>query len=145
MNREDPFEHLIVDLKEKQKCFAREYLIDNNGTQAAIRAGYTRRSAASTSSYLLINPNIREYIARHSRASAVAVNATMEFVILGLMREAVDKSNAGSARVAAYTQIGKYHELGLWSADKADDSLVLQDEDIEILARAKKKLREEEQ
>lgn len=32
-------------MTEKQKRFADEYLIDLNATQAALRAGYARRSA----------------------------------------------------------------------------------------------------
>lgn len=38
---------------EKQRRFFAEYQVDQNGTQAAIRAGYSERSAAVTASRLL--------------------------------------------------------------------------------------------
>lgn len=46
-------------LPEKQAFFVREYVIDFNGTRAAIRAGYSERSAASQAWELLIKPDIQ--------------------------------------------------------------------------------------
>ena len=37
-------------LTDQQQLFCREYLSDRNATQAAIRAGYSKTSAAPTSS-----------------------------------------------------------------------------------------------
>lgn len=52
------------NLTDKQKAFCREYVIDWNGSQAAIRAGYAEASARSQASDLLTNPNIRAEIDR---------------------------------------------------------------------------------
>ncbi|NNU96187.1 terminase small subunit [Anoxybacillus sp. EFIL] len=52
----------MAQLTEKQKRFADEYLIDLNATQAAIRAGYSPRSAAEQASRLLKNAKVRAYI-----------------------------------------------------------------------------------
>lgn len=49
-------------LTEKQKRFCDEYLIDLNATQAAIRAGYSKRNANNIASENLAKPNIKEYI-----------------------------------------------------------------------------------
>lgn len=49
-------------MTKKQKLFAKEYLIDLNGTQAAIRAGYSPDSAASIGSENLRKPEIRTYV-----------------------------------------------------------------------------------
>lgn len=46
----------------KQRRFCDEYLIDQNGTQAAIRAGYSKKTANEQASRLLANVNIRAYI-----------------------------------------------------------------------------------
>jgi phage terminase small subunit len=43
----------------RQKRFAEEYCVDQNGTQAAIRAGYSEKTAAQHASRLLTNVNIR--------------------------------------------------------------------------------------
>lgn len=52
----------MSNLNEKQIRFADEYLIDLNATQAAIRAGYSSRSAAEQASRLLKNAKVRAYI-----------------------------------------------------------------------------------
>lgn len=49
-------------LAAKQKRFADEYLIDLNGTKAAIRAGYSPNSAVEQASQMLSNIKIAEYI-----------------------------------------------------------------------------------
>lgn len=49
-------------LTAKQKRFCDEYLIDLNATQAAIRAGYSEKTAQEQSSRLLSNVMVQEYI-----------------------------------------------------------------------------------
>ena len=46
----------------KQKRFCDEYLIDTDGAKAAIRAGYSERSAKQIASELLTKPDLRAYI-----------------------------------------------------------------------------------
>ena len=47
----------------KQQRFCDEYLIDLDGTKAAIRAGYSPKTAAAIASENLRKPKLREYIA----------------------------------------------------------------------------------
>lgn len=54
-------EKLGEALKPRERHFVREYLVDLNGTQAAIRAGYSEKTAASQASRLLRKPEIRAY------------------------------------------------------------------------------------
>lgn len=49
-------------LSVKRKKFADEYIICGNATQAAIDAGYSKRSAKQTGSRLLDQAEIKEYI-----------------------------------------------------------------------------------
>lgn len=49
-------------MTERQKRFCDEYLIDLNATQAAIRAGYSKRSASSIGDRILRNDDVRSYI-----------------------------------------------------------------------------------
>lgn len=49
-------------LSDIQENFCREYILDLNATQAAIRAGYAARSATVTASRLLTKANIQERI-----------------------------------------------------------------------------------
>lgn len=50
------------ELTEKQKRFCNEYLIDLNGTQAAIRAGYSEKTANRIASENLSKLDIQNYI-----------------------------------------------------------------------------------
>jgi phage terminase small subunit len=52
----------VPNLTEKQKRFCEEYLKDLNATQAAIRSGYSKKTAQEQSSRLLSNVMVKEYI-----------------------------------------------------------------------------------
>ena len=64
-------------MTKKQKSFCEEYLIDLNATQAAIRAGYSPKTAYSIGHELLSKPEIRAYIdkAMAERSKRTGVNA----------------------------------------------------------------------
>lgn len=51
-----------MDLTDKQIAFCKEYCLDWNGTQAAIRAGYSEDTARSIASENLTKPDIQAYI-----------------------------------------------------------------------------------
>lgn len=54
-------------MTEKQKSFIEHYLIDRNGTQAAIRAGYSVQYAGQQAFQLLSDPEIQEQIQERLR------------------------------------------------------------------------------
>ena len=64
-------------LREKQRLFVEEYLIDLNATQAAIRAGYSKRTAGQIGDENLKKPQIAQAIkeAMDSRSKRVQINA----------------------------------------------------------------------
>ena len=49
-------------MNQKQQRFADEYLIDTNATQAAIRAGYSKKTAYSQGQRLLKDVEVQDYI-----------------------------------------------------------------------------------
>lgn len=49
-------------LNDKQKQFCNEYIVDFNGTQAAIRAGYSKKTAYSMASENLKKPKVQAHI-----------------------------------------------------------------------------------
>lgn len=51
-----------MELTEQQKKFCREYMKDFNGTQAAIRAGYSKKTANEQASQLLAKLNIQKFL-----------------------------------------------------------------------------------
>lgn len=64
-------------LRQKQRLFVDEYLIDLNATQAAIRAGYSKKTAGQIGDENLKKPQIAQAIkeAMDSRNQRVQVNA----------------------------------------------------------------------
>lgn len=51
-----------MSLTPKQQRFCDEYLIDLNATQAAIRAGYSKKTAGAIATENLQKPNLKAYI-----------------------------------------------------------------------------------
>lgn len=68
-------------LTDKQKRFCEEYLIDLNATQAAIRSGYSPKTAEQTASRLLRNVKVQEYIAKRQKELSRSTEITQERVI----------------------------------------------------------------
>lgn len=65
------------ELNERQKMFCKEYLLDFNGTQAAIRAGYSKKTARKIASENLTKPDIQKEVATliKNRADKVGFDA----------------------------------------------------------------------
>ena len=85
-------------LTDKQKRFCEEYLIALNATQAAIRAGYSPKTAEQTASRLLRNVKVQEYIAKRQKELSRSTQITQERVIKELALIAFS-NNADYARV----------------------------------------------
>jgi len=49
-------------LTNKQIAFVKEYMVDRNGKQAAIRAGYSKKTAKEIASRLLTKVNVKELV-----------------------------------------------------------------------------------
>ena len=69
-------------LRDKQKCFVDEYLIDLNATQAAIRAGYSARTANEQASRLLANVKIQAAVQEAMKARGERTTVTADRVVL---------------------------------------------------------------
>lgn len=69
-------------MNPKQAAFVQQYLIDKNATQAAIRAGYSARTASSAGERLLRNVEIWQAIERGVSDLAGRLGITAERVLL---------------------------------------------------------------
>jgi hypothetical protein len=100
-------------LTPKQAAFVREYLKDLNATQAAIRAGYSEKTADQQASRLLTNVKVQEAVTKGREKLAHKVEVTTERVLGGLLAEATadDGPMCKGARVKAWELLGKH--LGL--------------------------------
>ena len=64
-------------LTDKQEMFCKEYLIDLNATQAAIRAGYSKKTANEQAGRLLVNVSVQAKISqlKEKRSNRIEMNA----------------------------------------------------------------------
>lgn len=76
----------MAELTDKQKRFCEEYLTDLNATQAAIRAGYSEKTAHSIGHENLIKPEIQEYIQERQKQLQNRLNITQERVLQELAK-----------------------------------------------------------
>jgi phage terminase small subunit len=68
-------------LTEKQERFCREYIIDLNATQAAIRAGYSKKTAGAIGFEYLKKPEIKSRIEQLQYAAMMRADLTADMVI----------------------------------------------------------------
>lgn len=73
-------------LNDKQRRFVGEYLIDLNATQAAIRAGYSEKTAGQQAFDLLKKPEIQESISSSMKAREDRTEITQDRVLRELAK-----------------------------------------------------------
>lgn len=71
----------MAEMTDKQKRFCDEYLIDLNATQAAIRAGYSKKTAKVTGYENLTKPYIKKYINERMAAKEKELIADQDEVL----------------------------------------------------------------
>ena len=104
---------VLMPLTPKQSRFVAEYLIDQNATQAAIRAGYSKKTASSQGERLLRNVEI---------AAAVGVKQDQQLAKLEITAERVLQELARIAFVdvrAFYRDDGTLKQMTELEADAA--------------------------
>ncbi len=74
------------ELAPKQTRFIEEYLVDFNATQAAIRAGYSARTANEQAARMLAKASISNEIANRQEARAKRLEVTVDRIELELAR-----------------------------------------------------------
>lgn len=120
----------MTQLTEKQKAFTREYIQDFNATQAAIRAGYSSRSAKEIAYDLMKTPKVKEEISNlisEIKDERIATATETLIHLSGILRgqdeeEMVFATKDGDIvkgsrrvipkdRLKAAELLGKYHKL----------------------------------
>jgi hypothetical protein len=85
---------MLQQLTPRQSRFVDEYLVDLNATQAAIRAGYSARTANEQGPRLLVNVRIATAIQIAQEVRSQRVLITQDDVLRGLHREATRRHHA---------------------------------------------------
>lgn len=103
-----PCKKLIDTLTPKQKKFCDEYLVDLNATQAAIRGGYSKKSARSKAAQLLTKVNIARYVELSRKKTAKKLEITQETQLdrleglIGILYEELTKKRPKKKQINLY-------------------------------------------
>ena len=111
-----------MPLNERQKRFCDEYLIDLNATQAAIRAGYSPKTAYSLGQRLLKKVDIQEYLQKRLKNREERTEVTQDRVLKELAKvafhEAADYTDA-TLKYRYKRILG--NSYGLWIATEINE------------------------
>ena len=98
-------------LTDRQRRFVDEYIIDLNATQAAVRAGYSKKTARQCGAEILSKPYIREYINKRLDEIASTRIAKADEVLEALTR-ILRREEKESVVVTVKTRKSWYDEKG---------------------------------
>lgn len=118
-------------LTPKQAAFVDEYLVDLNATQAAIRAGYSAKTANKIGPELLGKTSISAAIQARQAERSLRVELTTDFVVNGLRKIANDENAPHGARVSAMVALGKHLAMFTDKIQHAGSIKTLTDEELD--------------
>lgn len=129
-------------LTDKQKRFIDEYLIDLNGTQAYIRAGYSKNGASASASTLLGNPNVYARVKEEKEKRGIRTKIDQDFVVEGIKNDIEVAREMGqmNAAIKGWELLSK-HTGGFTGEMKVSGKLTF-DEIIELAERNDKSSRD---
>lgn len=111
-------EELAQKLTKKERIFADEYVKTTNGTQSAITAGYSEKTASVTASKMLRKPKVRQYIDavmnERSKDTIATADEVLEYltrVIRGEEKDAFGLDVSVADKTKAAELLGKRHML----------------------------------
>ena len=88
-------------LTAKQQRFIQEYLIDLNATRAAIRAGYSEKTATEIGYENLRKPHVAAAVVVGAKKAGERAQVDTDYVLRGLVKEA-ELTGEGSSQAAQY-------------------------------------------
>lgn len=111
-------EELAKKLTKKERIFADEYVKTTNGTQSAITAGYSEKTASVTASKMLRKPKVRQYIDaimdERSKDTIATADEVLEYltrVVRGEEKDAFGLDVSVADKTKAAELLGKRHML----------------------------------
>jgi phage terminase small subunit len=81
-----PRQKAFCRLTPRQKAFCREFIVDRCGRRAAIRAGYSARTATAKGSHLMRTPHVRAEIDRLDALTARRSEITLDRIMAELAK-----------------------------------------------------------
>ncbi|HET7153364.1 MAG TPA: terminase small subunit [Candidatus Kapabacteria bacterium] len=146
--------HTAKKLNSKHETFCREYLVDLNATQAAIRAGYSGKTATVIAAGMMRMPEVKARIDELKKERFAQLEIDSYYVLIRLKRiveealgeqepkkeiSARQKQYSVYAAIRALELIGKY--LGMFTTNRLQMSITpeeiqnMSDDELETFAK----------
>lgn len=109
----------------KMQRFVQEYLVDFNATQAAIRAGYSKRTAAVIAAENLQKPNIQEAIQKEKDRIVNDVDSIIFSNIRFWIEVRDDPKSTKANRLKASEYLGKYGAMFTDKIEATGDIIIV--------------------
>jgi phage terminase small subunit len=111
----------MAKLTSRQQAFCEEYLIDLNALQAAIRAGYSEKTAKQIGSENLSKPDVAKYIAELKAERSLLTKIDAAWVLMSakkvydrcMQEEAVTDKEGGTTGEYRFEHSGANAALGI--------------------------------
>ena len=104
-------------LTAKQKRFVQEWMVDLCGTRAAIRAGYSEKSAANTASRLMKDPDVQAYRNELLKAKFDELGITRHSLAVEVY-EMMQKCKGGTPHMVWNSDTKTYEPDGTWEQNE---------------------------
>lgn len=127
-------------MNDKQKAFVKEYLIDLNATQAAIRVGYSAKTAYSQGQRLLKHVEVSEALATAKEERSQRVQVDADWVLqkaVELHQRCVADDDKTNER-QTLDLIGKHVDVGAYEERIRQDVNVV--DRTEVIRRAREEV-----
>ncbi len=106
----------MTELNRQQELFCQEYVVDYNGAQAAIRAGYKKENARKQASRLLTNADILARVHELQKDQLDRLALSQDYVVLQLL-ETYKCCREPSPVMRYDSSTGEMEETGMYQFD----------------------------
>ena len=121
----------VKALKTQQRRYLLEYIATNNGTQSAIKAGYSKHTAGVTASKLLNTPNIKRALEACNKVLAEENAITTDYITSRLQTIVDGDKTTNSDKIRALELLGKW--LNMWKDSTSTNIALFSDGAIDKL------------
>ena len=116
----------MAELTDKQRKFVSEYLVDLNATQAAIRAGFSEKTAGSMAQKLVAKSHIQEAIEAAQAQREKRTLVTVDYVVSSLREVAERCLQKSPVTNAKGKQVQDEQGRDVWKFDSAGANRALE-------------------
>jgi len=123
--KKSEYQRLLAKLPKKRRRFTQEFLIDLNAKQAAIRAGYSKKTAHVQGSVLLAYPSVDAAVNAGLAEISEKLEISREYVLTSL-KNVADRCMSAVPVTKRDKKTGELVETGVYKFDSAGANKALE-------------------